>query len=293
MTWFKQFLQCPDCGGILTGKRQLVRCHSCSFSREVIDGQMNLLPQIHRQSSIIFDRQGLSEEERSLVNINTERPENTYTGPPAQRDSGGLFSMLSRYLSVGSHLLDLGCGPRDQAIPAEYFKYKYVGIDCFGKSADILADAHAIPFQDATFDGILSFAVLEHLHNPFIAVQEIERLLRPGGVFVGTVSQGEPFHASFFHHTPYGLLSLVRTVPTLKIVRLWSSLDTLESLARMGRYPRVVRYALQGLDILHKYLPFLAPRRMRWSKEEKNKDSLFRAGSICFVIKKDAESNVV
>lgn len=286
MTWFVQYLQCPDCSGELIFKKQVVCCNSCSFSREQVGRQFNLLPLIHSSYSIVFDRDGPSEREKTLSSIQTERPEITYKGPPAQRDSSGLFSVLNQYLQEDSCLLDLGCGPRDQAIPADYLKYKYVGIDCSGESADILADAHSIPFRDATFNGILSFAVLEHLHNPFIAIREVERVLCAGGVFVGAVSQGEPFHNSFFHQTPYGLLSLVRSTPLLEIVRLWSSLDTLESLARMGRYPRVLRSILQGLDIVHSNVPFLAPRRMMWSKEEKNIDSLFRAGSICFVIKK-------
>ena len=86
-------------------------------------------------------------------------------------------------------------------------------MDYAHSEADLLADAHAIPFADDSFDCIFSYAVLEHLHNPFVALSEVARVLRPGGWFIGTVSQGEPFHSSYFHHTPWALLSLVREIP--------------------------------------------------------------------------------
>ena len=72
--------------------------------------------------------------------------------------------------------------------------YRYVGVDYSSSSADLLADAHSIPFGDNTFECVFSYAVLEHLHLPFLAIREIERVLSPSGLFVGTVSQGEPFH---------------------------------------------------------------------------------------------------
>jgi len=286
MNRFVKYLQCPDCGGEVTVSDQHVSCCRCTFGRNIVDGQLNLLPRKNRSCKISFFRQGPQDIQDLLLSINTDPPKNIYKGPSARRDSSSLFSVLSQKLHENALLLDLGCGPGDQAIPANFFRYNYVGLDCSGESADLLADAHSIPFKNGTFDGIISFAVLEHLHNPFVVIQEVERILRPGGVFVGAVSQGEPFHNSFFHHTALGLISLVSSTSVLKIERLWSSLDTLESLVRMGRYPRVVRLLLKAVHVLHQRLPFLAPRKMKWSQHDKNIDSLFRAGSICFLIKK-------
>ena len=127
-----------------------------------------------------------------------------------------------------------------------------MGIDISGNSADILANAHALPFKSDAFDFILAYAVLEHLHNPYISIQEIERVLTPGGIFIGTVSQGEPFHSSYFHLTPWGLISLIENTGSLHILRLWDSMDTLLALARMGRYPKIIRSAVKMVDLIHK-----------------------------------------
>jgi SAM-dependent methyltransferase len=40
---------------------------------------------------------------------------------------------------------------------------------------------YALPFADGTFDSVLFSEVLEHLEDPDRALQEIRRVLRPGG----------------------------------------------------------------------------------------------------------------
>lgn len=218
----------------------------------------------------------------AIGGIDTSHPKITYAGPFATRDSRELMSEVALRLPDGGRVLDLGCGPRDQAAPLEYLGFKYVGVDFSNGAADFLADAHSLPFADSTFDCVFSYAVLEHLHNPFVALAEVVRVLKPGGWFIGTVSQGEPFHASFFHHTLWGLFALGNAVPEMRLVRAWDSMDTIESLSAMGRYPRAIRAMLGYVDWLHRVLPWLAPRRMKLPERDKQVDRLHRAGSICF-----------
>ena len=193
---------------------------------------------------------------------------------------------MIRSVPPNGRVLDLGCGPRDQAQPIESVGYRYVGVDYSSPSADLLADAHSIPFGDNSFECVFSYAVLEHLHSPFVAIREIERVLRPGGLFIGTVSQGEPFHASYFHHTTWGLVSLAESSTAMRLSRLWCGPGTLRSLATMGRYPRVIKMLLAAVDRIDAWAPWLAPRRQAWSQRDKQLDALHRAGSICFAMEK-------
>ena len=226
-----------------------------------------------------------------LQKLNTTAPSNTYSGPTALRESSLLMSEVSVRLPSGGDVLDLGCGPRDQYAPLTHLGFRYVGIDYQNPAADIFADAHAIPFADASFDCVFSYAVLEHLHNPFIAIHEVARVLKPGGWFIGTVSQGEPFHSSFFHHTSWGILSLLEACPSLRIERMWSGSDTLDSLSSMGRYSRVLKGGLRVLDWVNRSIPWLTPRKMRWPLVDQRLDQMHRAGSLCFAITKiDDES---
>lgn len=222
--------------------------------------------------------------------MDLSKPAMTYSGPPAIRDSRELMSEIHFRLPKGGAALDLGCGPRDQAAPLQHLGFEYVGIDYSNTSADFLADAHALPFAPESFECVFSYAVFEHLHNPFVAISEVHRVLKPGGWFIGTVSQGEPFHSSYFHHTPWALISLLQQHTDLRVVRIWSSADTLSSLASMGRYSRVVRAALGLLDKMNTGMPWLAPRKALWPAGEKQLDQLYRAGSICFAVQKSAQA---
>lgn len=60
----------------------------------------------------------------------------------------------------------------------------------------VVADAGALPFRDGTIDGVLCEQVLEHAPDAMGAIQEIARVLRPGGRLYVTLPFLWPFHAS-------------------------------------------------------------------------------------------------
>jgi len=63
---------------------------------------------------------------------------------------------------------------------------------------DIVCDITDIPESAASFDAILCSEVFEHLPDALGALNEFERLLKPGGLLIITA----PF-ASFVHFAPY------------------------------------------------------------------------------------------
>lgn len=164
-------------------------------------------------------------------------------------------------------LLDPGFGPKDQAEPVAFLGHKNVGVNLDSDEADALSDAHSLPFNKASFDFVLSYAAMEHFHSPFLAMREVEYVLKPKGIFCGAVWQGEPFHHSYFHHTMWGLQS-VAYATGLEVLKLWSCWDTLSALSSMGRYPRVIWFRVKIPHRLHEWLSFLAPRKMNWSSKK-------------------------
>ena len=93
-------------------------------------------------------------------------------------------------------VLDIGC--RDGGLQA-YLPpgIRYQGMDIspeFTAPAIVIQDISAgIPFPDASFDHVFCIEVLEHVPNPFGALTEIHRVLRPGGVLA--LSVPNPYHA--------------------------------------------------------------------------------------------------
>lgn len=114
--------------------------------------------------------------------------------------------LLQAVASVGGMALDCGAGKRD--FTAEHL----IQIDVMPyPNIDVLCDAQALPFRDASFDLVLSFAVLEHISNPFLAASEMVRVLKPGGtIYVHAphivTEHGYPSH--FFNMTRFGLRKL-------------------------------------------------------------------------------------
>lgn len=52
--------------------------------------------------------------------------------------------------------------------------------------SDIQGDIMKMPFADGSFDCVFCFETIEHVKNPFLAVSEIRRVLKPGGIFIGS-----------------------------------------------------------------------------------------------------------
>jgi SAM-dependent methyltransferase len=75
-------------------------------------------------------------------------------------------------------------------------------------NTDVLADAHALPFADASFDLVVSMNAFEHYHTPTKVAAEILRVLKPGGrVFIHTAFM-QPLHEApwhFYNSTRYGV----------------------------------------------------------------------------------------
>lgn len=66
-----------------------------------------------------------------------------------------------------------------------------------GPQVTIVGDIQSCPaIADNTYDVIVCTQVLEHIANPFLAVNELHRMLKPGGIILLTVPSSYPYHAA-------------------------------------------------------------------------------------------------
>ena len=110
-------------------------------------------------------------------------------------------------LPLGEGLcLDLGAGSGRLKTQIETKGYRYLGLDIAAQGPDVqFGDAHALPLGDCTVDAVHTQDVLEHLENPWQAVGEIHRVLKPRGLFCGSAAFLQPWHQSYFHFSHWGL----------------------------------------------------------------------------------------
>lgn len=109
------------------------------------------------------------------------------------------YNNAIEYIS-GKEVLDLGCGTgygtaliadkctsicgvdiSDEAVA--YATEKYRAHNLAYKTIRKVEDA-PLPFDDSSFDVVLSFQVIEHIPDPATYLEEIRRVLRPGGIFI-------------------------------------------------------------------------------------------------------------
>jgi ubiquinone/menaquinone biosynthesis C-methylase UbiE len=86
----------------------------------------------------------------------------------------------------------------------------YTGCDY--SHLDYNCDITNIPVDDSSFDVILLTEVLEHLSEPFLALKELNRILKKGGYLYLTAPQGWEEHLSphdYYRYTQYGLRYLL------------------------------------------------------------------------------------
>lgn len=122
-------------------------------------------------------------------------------------------------------ILDAGGGLVDRASLLEVLGDRTVIDLQKGLNVDVVGDIHALPFANASFDLISLFMVMEHLHDPLIAIKECQRVLRPRGLIIGTTVQYWHTHAhpnDYFRYTRFGLEHIFKAAK-LPINKIWSS----------------------------------------------------------------------
>ncbi|MBN2555911.1 MAG: methyltransferase domain-containing protein [Anaerolineales bacterium] len=98
-------------------------------------------------------------------------------------------------LTAGARLLEVGCGTGvllretladHPGVQLTGLDIDPVALDCAHQKAPpafslCTGDAHALPFQEAAFDGVFTHFVFLWLEDPFAALMEIRRVTAPGG----------------------------------------------------------------------------------------------------------------
>lgn len=97
---------------------------------------------------------------------------------------------------VEFNILDVGCGKN---------KRGDIGIDYSRDSeADVIADAHFLPFIDGVFDGVVSNHVIEHSPNPLTFLREQYRILKNNGKLTLVTDNAQYFRFSVLSFRLYG-----------------------------------------------------------------------------------------
>lgn len=121
------------------------------------------------------------------------------------------IAFACKYLS--GRLIDIGCGTKPWNLLVAPYVEEHIGIDheeSFHslENVDLIGTVYNIPVSDNAFDCAICTAVLEHLEEPYQAILECKRVLRPGGKAIYSIPFIWHIHEEprdFYRYSSFGI----------------------------------------------------------------------------------------
>lgn len=187
-------LACPYCRRPCKSRNESLACTHCKKTYPLKGGVPFFLPQtLHHR---------YAEEAATPVNrlkgelkkypvlfqfLHTVIGSVSYFGLSAR---GALERAFGSLKCSGKVIINVGSG-------VKRIHREVINLDVFPlKGVNVVADAAALPFSDATVDMVISESVLEHVPDAEAAIREMTRVIRPGGYLYVSIPFIMGFHAS-------------------------------------------------------------------------------------------------
>ncbi|MST94000.1 MAG: class I SAM-dependent methyltransferase [Pedosphaera sp.] len=170
---------------------------------------------------------------------------------------------------VKGRLLDVGCGQRPYEKTFFAGATEYIGCDYLSDRSrpDVVCSATELTFPDNSFDTVVSTEVLEHVPEPQRAINEMHRVLKPGGHLILSTPMYWPRHEvpyDFFRYPYDGLIHLVNT-SGLELVRIFNR----------GRSYSMVGQVLQHTNPFRaRFVSWLINRFFLWCDRRLKQDTI-------------------
>ncbi|NLD73628.1 MAG: class I SAM-dependent methyltransferase [Chloroflexi bacterium] len=158
----------------------------------------------------------LFKRNRRLLNESIQDPRRrTYISPAVYATDRALLPALAEH--ARGVLLDVGAGdvPYRSLLAGQVDRHDTFDVEHRTDALTYVGDIHDMHMvADNAYDTVLCLSVLEHVREPFRAIGELARILRPGGRLILTVPHLSRLHEEphdYFRYTQYGLRSLLES----------------------------------------------------------------------------------
>jgi len=198
-----EILACPRCKGALEAALPF-ECKSCGLQFPIVGG----VPVFLNEANSLFEFKDFTQQRDTTYNTSVPKWKrfakkfipSISLNIKAPRNFQNFLARLGAENSRPC-LLVVGGAVAGQGFDAAAMPKEMLLVEtdvAFGERTDLICDAHDLPFQSATFDGVIIQAVLEHVLDPFACVAEIHRVLKTGGAVYAETPFMQQVHAGRF-----------------------------------------------------------------------------------------------
>lgn len=221
-------LRCPVCIGKLTtgsdsyGSIKSFDCGVCSKSYPLVGGVPIL---INDECSVFetadFVAQRATYFKRPTPGLFRDFVRRHTPALGCNIASEGNYRRFAALMPRNSRILIVGGGEEGDGMSTALDQFQLVETDvALTPLTSIVCDGHELPFAPQSFDAVVAQAVLEHVVDPYKCVEEIWRVLKPGGLVYAETPFMQQVHSGKYDFTRF---------TELGHRRLFRKFDALES----------------------------------------------------------------
>lgn len=207
-----KLLCCPICKSNIVLNSNLARCVNdhCRAEFPIIDG----IPILINEDASVFSLEDfvqgrtttlLLEKKPLLQELVTRTVPSISLNLKAKKNYARFASLLSHQCEAPKVLV-IGGGiiGRGMQHVLDLKSIEFVESDVsFGPRTGLICDAHDIPFENESFDGVIAQAVLEHVVDPYRCVEEMHRVLKHDGLIYAETPFMQQVHMGRYDFTRF------------------------------------------------------------------------------------------
>ena len=200
---FLEIIACPRCKGDLEISSE-IRCNPCRLNFPIVED----VPVFINEENSLFRIEDFRQKRNTTYNSQNSSWKKSFKKlipsinlNVISQENFRKFAAQLRQENSNPRLLIIGGGVVGEGFEVENFSGDILLIEtdvAFGERTNLICDAHDLPFKNGMFDGVIAQAVLEHVLDPIMCVNEIERVLKKDGMVYAETPFMQQVHAGRF-----------------------------------------------------------------------------------------------